>query len=89
VLLPLLAPTAITVAMVVFIGCVKDISTMILLATPGTRPLSLLVLDYSTNGSIENGSVVGVISTAMGIAVALLGRRIAGRAGDLLTRVER
>jgi len=76
VLLPLLAPTAITVATLAFISCVKDISTMILLATPDTRPLSLLVLDYSSNGSIENGAVVGVISAALAVGVALIGRRI-------------
>jgi iron(III) transport system permease protein len=75
-LLPLLAPTAITVGMLAFIACLKDISTMILLSTPETRPLSLLVLDYSTNGSIENGAVVGVISAALAVGVAVLGRRI-------------
>ena len=81
VLLPLLSPTAVTVALFIFVGCVKDISTMILLATPTTRPLSLLVLDYSTNGEIENGAVVGVISAAMAIAVVLVGRRLSARAG--------
>jgi iron(III) transport system permease protein len=81
VLLPLLSPTAVTVSLFVFVGCVKDISTMILLATPTTRPLSLLVLDYATNGSIENGAVVGVIAAAMAIGVAFLGRRLSSRAG--------
>ncbi len=81
VLLPLLSPTAVTVALFVFVGCVKDISTMILLATPTTRPLSLLVLDYATNGSIENGAVVGVISAAMAIGVAIIGRKLSARAG--------
>ena len=81
VLLPLLSPTAVTVAMFVFVGCVKDISTMILLATPTTRPLSLLVLDYSSNGSIENGAVVGVIAATMATGVAIIGRRLAVRSG--------
>jgi iron(III) transport system permease protein len=81
VLLPLLSPTAVTVALFVFVGCVKDISTMILLATPTTRPLSLLVLDYSSNGSIENGAVVGVIAASMAVGVAVLGRKLAVRSG--------
>lgn len=81
VLLPLLSPTAVTVALFVFVGCVKNISTMILLATPTTRPLSLLVLDYATNGSIENGAVVGVISAAMAMTVAIVGRKLSARAG--------
>jgi iron(III) transport system permease protein len=81
VLLPLLSPTAATVALFIFVGCVKNISTMILLATPTTRPLSLLTLDYATNGSIENGAVVGVISAALAIGFAILGRRFSARAG--------
>ncbi|HEV8022067.1 MAG TPA: iron ABC transporter permease [Candidatus Lustribacter sp.] len=81
VLLPLLSPTAVTVALFIFVGCVKDISTMILLATPTTRPLSLLVLDYATNGEIENGAVVGVISAFMAIGVAFLGRRLSQQTG--------
>jgi len=81
VLLPLLSPTAVTVALFIFVGCVKDISTMILLATPTTRPLSLLVLDYATNGEIENGAVVGVISAFMAIGVAFLGRRLSLQSG--------
>ena len=76
VLLPLLSPTAVTVGLFSFVGCVKDISTMILLATPTTRPLSLLVLDYATNGSIENGAVVGVIAASMAVGVAIIGRKL-------------
>jgi iron(III) transport system permease protein len=86
VLLPLLGPTAVTVGMLAFIACVKDISTMILLATPETRPLSILVLDYTTNGSIEKGAVVGVISAAMAVGIALLGRKIGLGVGTSIGR---
>jgi iron(III) transport system permease protein len=81
ILLPLLGPTAVTVGMLAFIGTVKDISSMILLATPETRPLSLLVLDYSTSGSIENGAVAGVIASSMAIVAALFGRAIGMQVG--------
>jgi iron(III) transport system permease protein len=73
---PLLAPTAIAVGMLVFIACVKDISTMVLLSTSETRPLSILLLDYATEEEVERGAVVGVISTALTIVVAFAGRRI-------------
>jgi iron(III) transport system permease protein len=81
ILLPLLAPTALTVAILAFIGCVRDISTVILLSTPQTRPLSILLLDYSGNGSIEKGAVVGVIMAAMAALVAMLGRKVGMRIG--------
>jgi iron(III) transport system permease protein len=81
ILLPLLAPTAVTVAILAFIGCVRDISTVILLSTPQTRPLSILLLDYSGNGSIEKGAVVGVIMAAMAALMALLGRGVGMRIG--------
>ncbi len=81
VLLPLLAPTAVTVAILAFIGCVRDISTVILLSTPQTRPLSILLLDYTGNGSIEKGAVVGVIMAAMAALMAMLGRKVGMRIG--------
>lgn len=73
---PLLAPTAVAVGMLVFIACVKDISTMVLLSTPETRPISILLLDYMTNGLIESGAVIGVISTLLTVGVAIVGRTI-------------
>jgi iron(III) transport system permease protein len=81
ILLPLLSPTAVTVAILAFIGCVRDISTVILLSTPQTRPLSILLLDYSSNGSIEKGAVVGVIMAGMAAGMALLGRKMGMRVG--------
>ena len=73
---PLLAPTAVAVGMLAFIACVKDISTMVLLSTPETRPISILLLDYMTNGLIESGAVIGVISTVLTVGVAFIGRMI-------------
>jgi iron(III) transport system permease protein len=84
--LPLLMPAAVTVGTIAFIACVKDISTMILLSTPDTRPLSLLVLDYTTNGSFERGAVVGVISAALAVGAALIGRRIGSKLNSGLGR---
>lgn len=82
ILMPLLAPTAMTVAILAFIGAVRDISTVILLATPETRPLSILLLEYTVDGSIEKGAVVGVILAAMAAGMAVLGRRLGMRVGS-------
>jgi iron(III) transport system permease protein len=59
---------------------------MILLSTADTRPLSLLVLDYTSNGSFERGTVVGVISAGLAIAAALIGRAISDRLSSGLGR---
>jgi iron(III) transport system permease protein len=73
---PLLAPTALSIGVLIFISCVKDISTMILLSTPETRPISILMLDYMTNGLVERGAVIGVISTFLTIGIAIMGRQL-------------
>src|SRR5689334_21969290 len=46
ILLPLLKPTLFSVAIVVFISGIRDIPTVIFLATHESRTLSLLMLDY-------------------------------------------
>jgi ABC-type Fe3+ transport system permease subunit len=46
ILLPLLRPTLFSVAIVVFISGIRDIPTVIFLATHESRTLSLLMLDY-------------------------------------------
>jgi iron(III) transport system permease protein len=84
---PLLAPGAVAVGTICFIACIKDLSTMILLSTPETRPLSLLVLDYTTNGSLERGAVVGVIAAILAIGAALAGRYLGHRMNAGLGRI--
>jgi iron(III) transport system permease protein len=81
VFFPLLLPTALAIGVIVFIACVKDISTMILLSTPETRPMSLLMLEYLTGGSIERGVVIGVIATGLTVVVALVARHFSRALG--------
>jgi iron(III) transport system permease protein len=74
VLLPLITPTLLLVAAVSFISAARNVSTVALLATSSTRPLSLLQLDFMVEGRPEAAAVVGVIIAAMTAVVALLVR---------------
>jgi iron(III) transport system permease protein len=74
--LPLVAPTLVSLFVFVFISALRDISTTILLVTAATRPLSILMMEFSRGGQLEVASILGVIISVLAIAAALIGRRI-------------
>ncbi|HLH24279.1 MAG TPA: iron ABC transporter permease [Chloroflexota bacterium] len=76
VLLPLIAPTLVGLFAITFIGALRDISTTVLLATPGTRTLSLLMFELSMAGNLESAAIVGLIITVLALGVALIARRL-------------
>jgi iron(III) transport system permease protein len=77
ILLPLLAPTAITVGLLSFLSAIRDISTTVLLYSPRSRPLSILMLEYSFAGEMERGAAIGVLVTAF-VLLVTIGARAAG-----------
>ncbi len=81
ILVPLLFPALITVGLLVFISAARDISTMVLLATGETRTLSLLMLEFATEGQFEKATVVGVLIVVFVSAAALIARSLGGRVG--------
>jgi iron(III) transport system permease protein len=80
VLLPIITPTLTLVVALGFIAAARNVSTIALLASSGTRPLSLLQLDFMVQGSYESAAVVGVIvvilTTGIAFAARLLGLRV-------------
>jgi iron(III) transport system permease protein len=84
VLLPLLAPTAATVGVLAFLSSIRDISTPALLYTASTRPISILMLEYSFNHEFERAAAIGVLVSAFVLLVTLGARRL----GFTLTREE-
>jgi iron(III) transport system permease protein len=84
VLLPLLAPTAATVGVLAFLSSIRDISTPALLYTASTRPISILMLEYSFNHEFERAAAIGVLVSAFVLLVTLGARRL----GFSLTREE-
>lgn len=81
VMLPLITPALLLVGTVSFIQAAKNVSTVALIATSGTRPLSLLQLDFMVEGRYESAAVVGVIVVAMTTGIAFIARVLGLRVG--------
>jgi iron(III) transport system permease protein len=79
ILLPLLKPTMLAVAIIVFISAARDIPTVIFLATNQSRTLSLLMLDYMADANKEKAAVLGVFLVFLIFALLLIGRLLGFR----------
>jgi iron(III) transport system permease protein len=79
VVLPMLAPTAVTVGLITFLSAVYDISTPVLLYNAGSRPLSILMLEYSFSGARERGAASGVMLTVAVMLILLASRSLGYR----------
>jgi iron(III) transport system permease protein len=77
---PLIAPMVASVFVISFMAAMKDISATVLVATPGTQTLPLLMFGYATSGKLEDASVVGVITVLIATLMALVATRIGDRA---------
>jgi len=75
IVLPLIRPMLVSIFILVFISAMRDISTIIFLASAGSQTLSLLMIQFGMSSNLEAGAVIGVITTAIIVAVALVGRR--------------
>jgi iron(III) transport system permease protein len=79
ILFPLLAPIAGAVGLLNFGSALTSISTPILLYSHQSRPLAILLLEYSFTGELERGAALGLLITAIVCGLMLLGRRWALR----------
>jgi iron(III) transport system permease protein len=75
IVLPLIAPMLVTVALIVFMAAMRDISAIVLLSAASTRTLALLMMEYSMGGQMEPASIIGLLLSIFGIMIALLCRR--------------
>ena len=76
---PLIAPMVATVFVLSFMSGMKDISATVLVATPGTETLPLLMFGYALSGRLESASVIGVITVLIAMVMAFLATRIGDR----------
>jgi len=81
VMLPLTTPVLLLVAAMSFVLAARDLATVSLLATSDTRPLSLLQLDFMTEGRYEAAAVVGVLVVVITTGVALTARLLSRDSG--------
>ena len=69
-----------SVFIISFMTAMKDVSATVLVATPGTQTLPLLLFGYATSGRLEDASVVAVVTVVIATLMALLATRIGDRA---------
>lgn len=79
--LPLIAPMMVSVFLLTFSSTVRDISTLVLVASPGTRTVSLLMFDYATAGRFESAAVIGVVIALISLVITALAFRVGLRMG--------
>jgi iron(III) transport system permease protein len=79
IVLPLILPCLIVVGLLEFISAARNISTVVLLATGQTRPLSLLMLDYAAGAEMERATVVAMIIVGIVVVAALGARSLGGQ----------
>lgn len=75
VLVPLVAPVAATVGLISFGNALTSISTPVLLYSPRSRPLAILLLEYSFGGEVERAAALGLLITAIVSVIMLIGRK--------------
>ncbi len=81
VTLPLIMPMLVSVFLLIFAGTIRDISTVVLIATPGLRTLSLLMFDFAAAGRFESASVVGILIALISLVITMIAYRIGNRLG--------
>ncbi len=79
IVLPLILPCLIVVGLLEFISAARNISTVVLLATGQTRPLSLLMLDYAAGAELERATVVATVIVAIVVLAAIGARSLGGQ----------
>ena len=77
---PLIAPMIATVFVLSFMLAIKDISTTVLVATPESQTLPLLMFGFALSGQLEHASVVGVVTVFIAMVMAFLATRLGDQA---------
>jgi iron(III) transport system permease protein len=73
---PLIAPMMSAVFLLSFMATLRDVSALVLLASPGTRTLSLLMYEYATTSRLEAAAVLGVIMAVISLIVTTIVSRL-------------
>jgi len=69
------------VFLLIFASTLRDVSTVVLIATPGTRTMALLMFDFTVSGQLESATVVGVIIALICIVVTGASFRVRSAVG--------
>jgi iron(III) transport system permease protein len=69
IVLPMIAPMLLAVFLLILVATLRDISTIVLLAGPGTRTLSLVMFEFAQSGRFESAAVIGVIVAMLSLVI--------------------
>ena len=83
ILFPLLKPTMLSVAIIVFISAARDIPTVLFLSTHESRTLSLLMLDAMVEANQEKAAVIGVLLILLILGLLVLGKLLGFRRASM------
>jgi iron(III) transport system permease protein len=81
IVVPLLMPSVISVALIIFISAVREISAVVFLASARSRTLSLLMLDYMAANEYEKANVMAVFIVVLVLIAAVIARASGLRLG--------
>jgi iron(III) transport system permease protein len=81
IVLPIITPSLLLVGTLSFIAAARNVSTVALIATSHTRPLSLLQVDFLVDSRYESAAIIGIVVVVLTTGVALLARLLGLRAG--------
>lgn len=81
IVMPLISPAFVAVGIILFLLAIRDLVTVVLLYTPSSRVLSLLMFEYWFGGWPEKGAVIGLVLTAVVIIAAAFARWLGSRMG--------
>lgn len=81
IIMPLISPAFVSVGIILFLLAIRDLVTVVLLYTPSSRVLSLLMFEYWFGGWPEKGAVIGLILTVVVILAAAFARWLGSRMG--------
>jgi iron(III) transport system permease protein len=81
VVLPILFPSLILVAITSFITSARDVASVALVATAGTKTLSLVQLDFMIQGRYGPAAVISLVVVLMSTGLAALARLFGLRIG--------
>jgi iron(III) transport system permease protein len=81
VVIPIIVPTVLLVGTTSFITAARDVASVALVSTAGTRTLSLLQLDYMVQGRYGPAAAISFVVIMMSTGLALLARFFGLRIG--------
>ncbi|MGE0747280.1 MAG: ABC transporter permease [Rhodospirillales bacterium] len=81
IVIPLTVPALAVVGVLVFAGTIRQVSTIILLSTGATRPLSVLQIEFLTEGNLGPAAVVGTVIVLISLVAAAVVRLVSVRFG--------